>query len=152
MKVQTKVLLLLAASVSSTSLLAQKVAQPLSANQLISLPAVDLKWVEIPSTGGIKYANVRGNLTGKGYYEAFVIFPAGKDNPYHTQLQNLPTVVLKGMFYAIINGKRVDYPAGSFYDLPANLPHYSGCAKGEDCLLFQYQADHFDLTPQSPPK
>lgn len=116
-------------------------------DQFISLPAADLKWVEIPGTGGIKYANVHGNLAGKGPYEAFVIFPAGKDNPFHTHSQNLPTVVLKGTFYAVIDGKRVEYPAGSFYNLPARLPHYSGCNKGEDCLLFQYQDDHFDLQP-----
>ena len=120
------------------------------AGALISLPAADLQWTAIPGSGGIKYANLRGNLAGKGPYEAFVIFPAGKDNPYHTHSQNLPTVVLKGTFYAVIDGKRVEYPAGSFYDLPARLPHYSGCNKGEDCLLFQYQTDHFDLLPQTP--
>ncbi|WP_394840803.1 cupin domain-containing protein [Pendulispora brunnea] len=127
-------------------------SSPLQPNKLTSLPTADLKWVEIAGTGGIKYANVRGNLTGKGPYEAFVIFPAGKDNPFHTHSQNLPTVVLKGTFYAVIDGKRVEYPAGSFYNLPANLPHYSGCNKGEDCLLFQYQLDHFDLVPQEAKK
>ena len=114
---------------------------------LVSFPAADLKWRELPGTGGIKVADVRGSITGKGPYDAFVIFPAGKDNPYHLHTQNLPTVVLKGTFYAVIDGKRIDYPAGSFYNLPANMPHYSGCAKGDDCLLFQYQADHFDLVP-----
>ena len=114
---------------------------------LASVPAADLKWRERPGTGGIKVADVRGSITGKGAYDAFVIFPAGKDNPYHLHTQNLPTVVLKGTFYAVIDGKRIEYPAGSFYNLPANMPHYSGCAKGDDCLLFQYQADHFDLVP-----
>jgi quercetin dioxygenase-like cupin family protein len=110
-----------------------------------SFPAKNLKWIEIAGTGGIKYANVSGNLTGKGPYEAFVTFPAGKANPFHLHTQALPTVVMKGTFYAVIDGKRTEYPAGSFYRLPARLPHYSGCVDGEDCLLFQYQADHFDL-------
>lgn len=150
MKIESKTLLFLAAALFSTQLFAQNAttgATHTTQDQLISLPAANLTWIEIPNTGGIKYANLRGNLTGKGPYEAFVRFPAGKDNPFHTHSQNLPTVVLKGTFYAIIDGKRVAYPAGSFYNLPANLPHYSGCAKGEDCLLFQYQADHFDLIP-----
>ncbi|SFB28363.1 Cupin domain-containing protein [Collimonas sp. OK607] len=145
MKAQLKTLLLLTATLCSTQLLASNAASATPAAKLISLPAADLKWTEIPDTGGIKFANARGNLAGKGPYEAFVIFPAGKDNPFHTHSQNLPTVVLKGTFYAVIDGKRTEYPAGSFYDLPAKLPHYSGCVKGEDCLLFQYQADHFDL-------
>lgn len=151
MKIASKTVLSLTALLLSTQVFAKTAADgdkhATQANKLISLPAADLKWVEIPGTGGIKYANVRGNLTGKGPYEAFVIFPAGKDNPFHTHSQNLPTVVLKGTFYAVIDGKRVEYPAGSFYDLPAKLPHYSGCTKNEDCLLFQYQADHFDLVP-----
>lgn len=117
------------------------------AQPLVSFPTSELQWRELPSTGGIKVADVRGSITGKGPYDAFVIFPAGKDNPYHLHTQNLPTVVLKGTFYAVIDGKRIQYPAGSFYNLPARMPHYSGCEKGDDCLLFQYQADHFDLVP-----
>lgn len=123
-----------------------------SASTPASFPAKDLKWIEIPDTGGIKYANVQGDLTGTGPYEAFVIFPAGKANPFHLHSQALPTVVMKGTFYAVIDGKRTEYPAGSFYRLPARLPHYSGCVAGEDCLLFQYQADHFDLVPLEPVK
>ncbi|WP_394824996.1 hypothetical protein [Pendulispora albinea] len=61
-------------------------------------------------------------------------------------------MVLKGTFYAVIDGKRVEYPAGSFYDLPAKLPHFSGCNEGEACLLFRYQADHFDLVPMGQKK
>jgi len=147
MKNLHKTLLALSSLLFSSHLLA---AAP--GDRLISLPAAALQWTEIAGSGGIKYANVRGDLAGKGAYEAFVLFPAGKDNPFHTHSQNLPTVVLKGTFYAVIDGKRVEYPAGSFYDLPAGLAHYSGCNKGEDCLLFQYQADHFDLLPQTPKK
>ncbi|MEV7522310.1 cupin domain-containing protein [Streptomyces sp. NPDC091371] len=113
----------------------------------LSFPASGLTWKELPNSGGVKYANVRGDLAGSGSYEAFVSFPAGKDNPKHVHTQDLPTVVLKGTFYADIDGKRVQYPAGSYYSLPADKPHLSGCEKGEDCLLFQYQQDHFDLVP-----
>ncbi|MGW2190440.1 cupin domain-containing protein [Streptomyces sp. NPDC001719] len=114
---------------------------------LLSFPASELTWKELPDSGGVKYANVRGDLAGRGPYEAFVKFPAGKDNPMHYHSQNLPTVVLKGTFYAEIDGKRVRYPAGSYYRLPAGKPHLSGCEKGEECLLFQYQSDNFDLVP-----
>ncbi|KVT51456.1 cupin [Burkholderia ubonensis] len=118
-----------------------------SASDLISFPASQLTWNELPGSGGVKYANVEGDLAGHGKYSAFVIFPNGLDNPHHVHTQALPTVVLKGTFYAIIDGKRIDYPPGSYYDLPANLPHFSGCATGDNCLLFQYQQDHFDLVP-----
>ncbi|MGM3276231.1 cupin domain-containing protein [Ralstonia sp. 24A2] len=117
---------------------------------LVSLPASALTWTELPGSGGVKYANVQGDLAGHGNYEAFVLFPNGLDNPYHVHTQDLPTVVLKGTFYAIVDGRRIDYPPGSYYNLPANMPHYSGCATGDDCLLFQYQRDHFDLVPTTP--
>ena len=139
-------MLLLVAAGTSFADNTAKAGKP-AAQPLVSFPTADLKWRELAGTGGIKVADVRGSITGKGAYDAFVIFPAGKDNPYHLHTQNLPTVVLKGTFYAVIDGKRTEYPAGSFYNLPANMPHYSGCAKGDDCLLFQYQADHFDLVP-----
>jgi quercetin dioxygenase-like cupin family protein len=144
MKRIASALLLLVAAGTSFADNHAKAGKPV-AQPLVSFPAADLQWRELPGTGGIKVADVRGSITGKGAYDAFVIFPAGKGNPYHLHTQNLPTVVLKGTFYAVIDGKRIEYPAGSFYNLSANMPHYSGCAKGDDCLLFQYQADHFDL-------
>ncbi|MFD7263675.1 cupin domain-containing protein [Streptomyces sp. NPDC059874] len=118
-----------------------------SPSEFLSFPASGRTWTELPNSGGVKYANVRGDLAGSGAYEAFVSFPAGKDNPEHFHKRDLPTVVLKGTFYAEIDGKRVQYPAGSYYNLPADKPHLSGCEKGDDCLLFQYQRDHFDLVP-----
>ncbi|WP_156322422.1 cupin domain-containing protein [Leucobacter musarum] len=114
-------------------------------SETLSFPADDLDWVELPGSGGVQYANVRGDLAGSGPYEAFVNFPAGADNPFHTHSKDLPTVVLDGTFYAEIDGERVEYGPGSYYDLPADLEHFSGCTAATDCLLFQYQADHFDL-------
>lgn len=107
-----------------------------------------LKWQDVPGTqGAVSYANVEGDLFGKGPYSAYVKFRKGTDNGLHSHSQTLPTVVLSGTFYAVINDKRVEYPAGAYYKLPANLVHESGCTAAADCLLFQYQADAFDLKP-----
>lgn len=107
-----------------------------------------LKWQDVPGTqGAVSYANVEGDLFGKGPYSAYVKFRKGTDNDLHSHSQTLPTVVLSGTFYAVIDGKRVEYPAGAYYKLPANLVHESGCTAAADCLLFQYQADAFDLKP-----
>jgi len=107
-----------------------------------------LPWQEVAGThGAVSYANVEGDLFGTGPYSAFVKFRKGTDNGLHTHSQALPTVVLAGTFYAVIEGKRTDYPAGAFYKLPANLVHESGCSAAADCLLFQYQANAFDLLP-----
>lgn len=138
--------LLLAACASSA--IAAASAQPAA---LITMPAKDLRWQPVPGTqGAVSYANVKGEILGKGYYEAFVRFRAGTDNGLHTHSQVLATVVLKGTFYARIDNTLTEYPAGSYYQLPANLVHESGCKAGEDCLLFQWQPDHFDLVPVKP--
>ncbi|WP_447591100.1 cupin domain-containing protein [Stenotrophomonas rhizophila] len=119
---------------------------------LVSLPSAQLHWQDVPGTqGAVSYANTQGNILsdGEGFYSAFVRFKAGTDNGLHTHSQTLPTVVLSGTFYARIDGKEVLYPAGSYYSLPANRVHESGCKAGTDCLLFQYQANNFDLIPAS---
>ncbi|MDH0303087.1 MULTISPECIES: cupin domain-containing protein [unclassified Pseudomonas] len=117
--------------------------------KLISVPdSATLHWQAVSGTqGAVSYANVEGDLFGSGPYSAYVKFRKGTDNGLHTHSQTLPTVVLSGTFYAVIDGKRVEYPAGSYYKLPANLVHESGCTAAADCLLFQYQADAFDLNP-----
>jgi len=122
------------------------------ADPLVSLPSDQLHWQDVPGTkGAVRYANTQGNILsdGEGFYSAFVRFKSGTDNGLHTHSQTLPTVVLSGTFYARIDGKEVLYPAGSYYSLPANLVHESGCKAGTDCLLFQYQANNFDLVPAS---
>ncbi|MET3442901.1 quercetin dioxygenase-like cupin family protein [Variovorax paradoxus] len=138
-----------AASASAASPTKKNSHKPATAAEaLVSLPAKDITWREIPGTGGIRAADVRGSITGQGPYEAFVEFPAGKNNPHHFHTQGLPTVVLSGVFYAVFeDGKKVLYPAGSYYYIPGKLPHLSGCEPGANCVLFQYQRDHFDLVP-----
>nr|WP_314876683.1 cupin domain-containing protein [uncultured Pseudomonas sp.] len=119
------------------------------AEKLISVPdSAALTWKSVEGTNdAVRYANVEGDIFGKGPYSAFVEFKKGTDNGLHKHSQTLPTVVLKGTFYAVIDGKRTEYPAGSYYKLPANLVHESGCTAADNCLLFQYQADQFDLVP-----
>jgi quercetin dioxygenase-like cupin family protein len=130
---------------SATTVVAQSETEPAA---LISLPNAALQWQAVPNTNGaVTYANIEGDIFGKGDYSAFVTFKAGTDNGLHTHSQSLPTVVLKGTFYAVIDKVRTEYPAGSYYKLPANLVHESGCTAAADCLLFQYQADNFDLVP-----
>lgn len=120
-----------------------------AAEQTVSVPDnAGLKWQDVPNTrGAVSYGNVEGDIFGKGPYSAYVKFRKGTDNGLHQHSQTLPTVVLSGTFYAVIDGKRTEYPAGAYYKLPADLVHESGCTAAADCLLFQYQADAFDLKP-----
>jgi quercetin dioxygenase-like cupin family protein len=130
-----------------------KKAEKKNPETLVSVPASEMKWRELAGTGGIRVADMRGSVTDGGAYEGFVEFPAGKHNPHHFHTQALPTVVLSGVFYAVFDdGKKVQYPAGSYYYIPAKVPHLSGCEPGPNCVLFQYQRDKFDLVPTTPAK
>ena len=79
-------------------------------DRLVSVPdSTTLKWQDVPGTqGAVSFANVEGELFGKGPYSAFVKFRKGTDNGLHTHSQTLPTVVLSGTFYAVIDGKRTE--------------------------------------------
>jgi quercetin dioxygenase-like cupin family protein len=122
---------------------------PAHADSPISVPdSAVLKWQDVAGTQGkVSYANVEGDIFGQGPYSAYVKFKKGTDNGLHQHTETLPTLVVKGTFYAVIDGKRTEFPAGAYYKLPANLVHESGCTAAADCLLFQYQADAFDLKP-----
>lgn len=138
------------ASVALVITAAGALAASVASEALVSSPVAQLNWQEVPGTNGaVRYANTEGDILsdGKGVYSAFVSFKGGIDNGLHRHSQALPTVVMAGTFYAVIDGKRTEYPAGSFYKLPANLVHESGCKAGQDCLLFQYQDNNFDLIP-----
>ncbi|QXH36451.1 cupin domain-containing protein [Pseudomonas muyukensis] len=119
------------------------------AESLISVPnSAALHWQDVAGTQGkVSYANVEGDIFGQGPYSAYVKFKKGTDNGLHQHSQTLPTLVVKGTFYAVIDGTRTEFPAGAYYKLPAKQVHESGCTSAEDCLLFQYQADKFDLVP-----
>ncbi|UUP16271.1 hypothetical protein NTH_00716 [Nitratireductor thuwali] len=75
MKTFTRIALPLAAVLFASIASAQDAGK---SDAFVSYPASQLNWIEIPDTGGIKYANVRGDLAGKGPYEAFVISPPAR--------------------------------------------------------------------------
>ncbi|CAM5418610.1 hypothetical protein SAVIM338S_02276 [Streptomyces avidinii] len=116
------------------------------AAEMISLPSPALKWQKVPGNE-VQYANVSGDLLGQDAYQGFLRVPAGTDFGLHTHSADLSLVVLSGTFYAVIDGKRTEYPAGSFLRVPANLVCESGATKGGDCLVFQHQDKGFDLIP-----
>lgn len=106
------------------------------------------RWTDVPGTNGaVRFANIKGHILEGGPYAAYVWFRRGTDNGLHKHSTLLPTDVLSGTFYAVINGRRIQYTAGQSYILPANLVHESGCTADADCELFQYQSDRFDLIP-----
>lgn len=84
-------------------------------------------------------------------YMAMVQLPGGLVSPAHLKTANMFGVVVSGtMVHASVSAdsrKEVLLPAGSFYKIPANLPHISKCVSQIDCVTFLYQDGKFDFLP-----
>lgn len=113
-----------------------------------SLPADSLGWETTEE--GVAFAP----LVGKRFeepYMAMVQLPAGLASPAHTKTANMFGVVISGaMVHSRVGADPAAetlLPAGSFYKIPANLPHISKCVSVVDCVTFLYQDGKFDFLP-----
>ena len=113
----------------------------------------DLKWSEIPGSGGVKVADLWGDHA-KGAYGALFKFPAGFMVPLHTHTHAMRIVVISGTFLQTPEGKEeMRLSAGSYLMQPGgNYRHTTGCDKASDCEVFGESAGAFDLKVVEPPK
>ena len=119
--------------------------------EAVTLTPDELKWKDVPDSGGITVAEVWGSMA-KGAHGAFAKFPPGHENPLHTHSADIKVVVVSGTFtYGPEGGAVKRFGPGSYVMIPGGLKHTSGCDPGSPCLLFQEQPARFDLKPAAPP-
>ena len=107
----------------------------------------DLKWVDVPESGGVQVANVTGDIM-KGAYSAFAKIPAGQMHPLHTHTSETKAVVISGTFVLNVEGgTEKKLGPGSYFSVPGGLKHTSSCAPGAPCLLFQQGPGKFEMKP-----
>lgn len=113
---------------------------------IVNLSADNLKWEVTPE--GAAFAALRGDRF-KGAYMAMVKLPAGLTSPLHVKSANMFGVVLSGTFSHIAKGANPSteelLPAGSYYMIPANLPHISKCVSTTECVSYLYQDGKFNF-------
>ncbi len=113
---------------------------------IVNLPSQNLDWETTPE--GVAFAALRGDRF-KESYMAMVKLPAGITSPVHAKTSNMFGVVLEGTFSHISEGddpsNAVLLPKGSYYMIPANLPHISKCVSKVQCVSFLYQDGKFDF-------
>jgi quercetin dioxygenase-like cupin family protein len=115
--------------------------------ELKSTTPEELKWVDVPDSGGVQVANVAGDVM-KSAYSAFAKIPAGQMHPLHTHTSETKAVVVSGTFLlGPEGGPEKSLPPGSHFVVPGGLKHTSGCAAGTPCLLFQEGPAKFDMKP-----
>jgi quercetin dioxygenase-like cupin family protein len=115
--------------------------------ELTMVAPEELKWMDIPESGGVQVANVTGDVM-KGAYSAFAKIPAGQKHPLHTHTNDTKLVVVSGTFLiGPEGGPEKKLAPGSFAVVPGGFKHTSSCAEGAPCLLFQEGAAKFDMKP-----
>ena len=115
---------------------------------IINKPANALDWQT--TREGVAFAALDGDRF-KEPYMAMVRLPSGLISPPHTKSANMFGVVVSGTLVHHVHGDKnaseTLLPAGSFYKIPANLPHVSKCVSETACVTFLYQDGSFDFLP-----
>ncbi|MEW7291604.1 DUF4437 domain-containing protein [Aquimarina sp. 2304DJ70-9] len=117
----------------------------------IFLTPEDLKWVTAFDGFPINFAMVSGN-TFEGSHGTFAKFPGGSFiTPPHTHANSYKAVVISGQ---IINPMEDEEPEdakvmgpGSYWYVPANEVHTTGCVSEEPCIFYMYQSVPFNFEP-----
>lgn len=116
--------------------------------EITSLPAASLPWE--PTQEGVAFAALDGDRFSEPYM-AMVKLPAGLSSPPHTKSATMFGVIISGTMTHIAMGadpsQALHLPQGSYYRIPAGLPHVSSCVSDTDCLTFLYQDGKFDFLP-----
>jgi quercetin dioxygenase-like cupin family protein len=144
---------LVTAAISAAAVL----AGPAIHAQDIAFTPKDLKWTKNPATGS-EIAVVTGNPREPAPFTLRVRYPAGLKAMPHSHPADVHVTVISGTLrYAegrtFDDKKLKDYPAGSFFVIRANVPHYEMAVKP---MQFQAQgtgpmAFHF-VDPKDDPK
>ena len=121
---------------------------PAVAEPITSLPASELDWQSTQE--GVAFASLSGDRF-KEAYMAMVRLPAGLVSPPHTKTANMFGVVVSGTLvhteFDAGDGEENRLSTGSFYKIPANVPHVSKCVSDVECVTFLYQDGSFDFLP-----
>lgn len=116
------------------------------ADHIVVLPQGDLPWSATPE--GAEFAALHGDRFVQSYM-AMVRLPAGLSSPPHIKSANMFGVVMEGAFTHTTgdgaDGEPVHLGPGSYYHIPAGLPHVSSCVSSVPCVAFLYQDGAFDF-------
>ncbi len=108
--------------------------------ELTVLKPEDVQWTQRRSNPDVFYAAIYGDPAKPGAYAFRVRAQAGHSLPPHTHPDERTVTVLSGTYWSGVGetfdaSKLVALPAGTFYVIPAGVPHYSAVLQGE--VLFQ---------------
>ena len=118
----------------------------------------DIVWKLIRKEPPLSRAFIQGDLDQPGAFTFRVRAAAGHKLMPHTHPDDRVITVLEGTYWSAVGelwdeSKLVAFPRGSFYVVPAGVPHYSAVLDGE--TVFQESGtgpSRNDMVPQPPPR
>ena len=119
-----------------------------SADTSSRTPAAAITWVT--TSIGPDAASISGDFS-TGRHVTYLRFPAGVKTPVHIHSAGYTGIVVAGVARHYVPGtpaSELDLAAGSFWSMPANLPHISECLPGADCIFALIQDEALDYIPQ----
>lgn len=124
-------------------------APPVLADPIITLtPPAALDWATTPE--GVAFAPLSGDRWTEPYF-AMVRLPSGTISPVHTKSANMFGIVVEGqMTHAAPGVDPAPIGPGSYFEVPALMPHVSACVSDTDCVTMLYQDGAFDFVPVTP--
>jgi hypothetical protein len=105
-------------------------------NALRALTPDQIQWSQRRQSPDVFYAAIYGDPAKSGPYAFRVRAQAGHSLPPHTHPDERTVTVLSGVYWSGV-GETFDesrlqpFPAGSFYVIPAGVPHFSAVLSGE---------------------
>jgi hypothetical protein len=100
----------------------------------------EIQWTQRRQSPDVFYAGIYGDPAKAGPYSFRVRAQAGHSLAPHSHPDERTVTVLSGTYWSGVGesydeSKLVAFPAGSFYVVPAGVPHFSAVLSGE--VLFQ---------------
>lgn len=111
------------------------------------LQYADLKWAELPNSGGVMRVILWGDAA-KGAYGAIYKFPAGARQPMHYHTNSMKIVVISGTFvYTPEGGTEHRLGPGSYLTYGPKDRHMTGSSDDSECVFFLEQPAKFNMVP-----
>lgn len=129
-------------------------AESASAEGLLAVTPGDIAWTEVRKSPPLFRAYIQGDQDKPGAFTFRVRAAAGHKLLPHTHPDDRVITVLEGTYWSAVGDvwdetRLIAFPRGSFYVVPAGVPHYSAVLEGE--TVFQESGigpSRNDMVPQ----
>ena len=129
-------------------------AESASAEGFLAVTPDGIAWTEVRKSPPLFRAYIQGDQDKAGAFTFRVRAAAGHKLMPHTHPDDRVITVLEGTYWSAVGDvwdetRLIAFPRGSFYVVPAGVPHYSAVLEGE--TVFQesgFDPSRNDMVPQ----